>query len=434
MDKDITTKVQLDVVSESIIKINVTFTYSLHDGYQRKNSLDTGPTTTGLVFFDRNDNILHAMNSSSLSLSVQRTIDLSTGNFTQVKNPYGADHYEFRVFYDNYQTRQIYQYTYTVYSLSVSTNDLAGAYFFPDAKNWQIGHDPFQQDTIFNDWIVSSTTSFHGFDTWKIELDTIPSGYNNFEFHRLYEKNTGLFLQYYYKADKTNGFTALDNQTLVDVHQVLDNKSPQITPDYDSSMEIGDYQNVSWTISELHPESYTLLLNGTPLISKSYVDGVKVTYQLTASNLGDLNFTLVVTDTAGHQSVEQTIVTVVDTQAPTISKPNDLDLKDVTRKELQFGISDNGNGSYELFDNGSSVLTGQFSQSSNVTFSLSDIKVGYHNFTLIAQDDAGNFVKATVFVTFSADSSAKASLPVNFMIMVLAFLPSSYFLKKKRLR
>nr|MDO8084560.1 DUF2341 domain-containing protein [Candidatus Sigynarchaeum springense] len=79
-----------------------------------------------------------------------------------------------------------------------------------------------------------------------------------------------------------------------------------------STIEQGDVEDLTWTIYDAHPSTYSLLLNGVPIQSGSYSSGSSVTLQIDSTTLGQLNYTMIASDTAGNVGRNEKLITVME--------------------------------------------------------------------------------------------------------------------------
>ncbi len=77
---------------------------------------------------------------------------------------------------------------------------------------------------------------------------------------------------------------------------------------------------INWTLSDLHPASYSLWLNGTEIVpSTSWTNG-NVTYNFTISDLmpGNYTFELRVLDSYGNEVIEEFLIIIADPDDPNV--------------------------------------------------------------------------------------------------------------------
>ncbi|NMC06320.1 MAG: DUF2341 domain-containing protein, partial [Candidatus Lokiarchaeota archaeon] len=77
------------------------------------------------------------------------------------------------------------------------------------------------------------------------------------------------------------------------------------------TLQQGDARYVNWSISDVHPASYTLLLNGVAIRSGTYTTGMQVSELIDASTIRQLNYTLIAQDTFGNVNQDVRLINVI---------------------------------------------------------------------------------------------------------------------------
>ncbi len=78
------------------------------------------------------------------------------------------------------------------------------------------------------------------------------------------------------------------------------------------SLQQGDVQYLNWTLSDAHPATYALRLNGQVVRSGTYVTGTEVSVLIDSSTVGQLNYTMIAQDTFGNVNNSQRLISVVE--------------------------------------------------------------------------------------------------------------------------
>ncbi|MCK5150915.1 MAG: hypothetical protein KAQ65_03700, partial [Candidatus Thorarchaeota archaeon] len=117
-------------------------------------------------------------------------------------------------------------------------------------------------------------------------------------------------------------------------------------------------------------------------------------------DLGEYEYKLVVIDESSNEAYDILDVFVLDTTAPTVSHPSDL--------EINFGFSniiilwdvyDLRPDTFELFRDGTLVASGILDNDVNITHTIpSTLASGTYEYTLIVEDISGNTRTDTVMV------------------------------------
>ncbi|TFG29619.1 hypothetical protein EU528_09435 [Candidatus Thorarchaeota archaeon] len=96
------------------------------------------------------------------------------------------------------------------------------------------------------------------------------------------------------------------------VSVIADNASPSLTPLDDISFEFGTTDNyLVWSCSDLFPESYSIIRNGT-VIDANLWNGSNLAVNLDGLSVGVYNFTIVLYDSSGNSASDSVIVTVTE--------------------------------------------------------------------------------------------------------------------------
>ncbi len=108
-------------------------------------------------------------------------------------------------------------------------------------------------------------------------------------------------------ANDTYGNIASDD---VIVSVIVDDDSPSLTPLDDVSFEFGTTGNhLTWSCSDLFPDSYSISRNGT-IIDSGFWNGSNLAVNLDGLSPGAYNFTIVLYDSSGNSASDSVIVTV----------------------------------------------------------------------------------------------------------------------------
>ncbi|MCK4483672.1 MAG: hypothetical protein KAU89_02525, partial [Candidatus Thorarchaeota archaeon] len=107
-------------------------------------------------------------------------------------------------------------------------------------------------------------------------------------------------------------FEAEDSVTVL----VEDTTLPTISSPANVTIAAGASVNVTWTASDLFPDSYRLFVNGTEELDEEW-DGAAVAVSVEDLEIGVYNFTMEVVDTSGNRASDTVIVTVTAGFDPT---------------------------------------------------------------------------------------------------------------------
>lgn len=115
--------------------------------------------------------------------------------------------------------------------------------------------------------------------------------------------------------------------------------------------------------------------------------------------LGITEVTCSATDLAGNTQTGSFSITVVDTTNPTITIDQNVEfIQGTSGNILHISLSDINPYTYSLFQNGTLIDTGTWTNGSNIDWNLDSLTAGYYNFTISVSDLSGNSVSKTVIV------------------------------------
>jgi len=157
---------------------------------------------------------------------------------------------------------------------------------------------------------------------------------------------------------------------------------------------------VTFTITEDHPDYYELLLNGTVIESGSYTTGKVVTFDPNMQLPSDGYFQLILwaNDTEGNFDSKTVEITRHPAESPVITNaPTSVIWTNETPVPLSWTAEDIFPDNYTLYVNGTKEVEDSWSSGVAVTYNL-DKADGVYNVTIIFYDEAGHFNKSTVFV------------------------------------
>lgn len=165
--------------------------------------------------------------------------------------------------------------------------------------------------------------------------------------------------------------------------------------------------SITWNIEEPSPDSYVIYLDDVVQSSGDW-DGSDIIFVVDGLALGDHNVTLLVNDTLGHTTIDEVIVTVIDTSNPSISHPSDVTIDELdTDVSVTWTGTDNHPDSYKIFVNGTLTWSGQWNSSSeSIVAWLDNLDVGIWNITTVLFDSSGNSASDMVLVTVTTDNTA----------------------------
>jgi hypothetical protein len=173
------------------------------------------------------------------------------------------------------------------------------------------------------------------------------------------------------------------------------------------SVEI-DYtgQSISWTATDLNPDTYTIELQGTGIVvgSTSWTSGVVITYNIPDGfAIGDYIYIITFTDTSGNSIFESVTFTVGDTNNPIITDaPSDITVETgYTGQSVSWTATDLNPSTYTIERDGTEVV-GSTVWTSGVAIIYNipnGFSLGSYVYTVTFTDTFGNLITESVTFT-----------------------------------
>ncbi|MHA1215162.1 MAG: hypothetical protein ACTSPG_07675 [Candidatus Hodarchaeales archaeon] len=181
----------------------------------------------------------------------------------------------------------------------------------------------------------------------------------------------------------------IEYYALVQMQEPIDNIKPTI--DHISDL-ILEYSNASYTLVwhpyDLNPSCYTLLLNGSQLVTASW-NGSMITFDTSISTLGVYNYTLIVYDQNGNFASDSILITIIDTTIPFIIPTSDISMYENETETIKWIITEENPSTYRILRNNEVIQSGEW-HGSNITIELKDLSPGVYFYTLYVIDECGN--------------------------------------------
>ncbi len=179
-------------------------------------------------------------------------------------------------------------------------------------------------------------------------------------------------------------------------------------------------QTISWTASDLNPDTYIVLLDGEIDAQGPWTN--QVTYSLDGLVAGLYEVELTVYDLDRNSDSDIiTVLVVYDDAPPTIESPSDMTIYEgTTGARIAWTATDDWPASYEIESDGSVVSSGPWA-GARIIFSLDGLDVGSHSFEVTVYDQSGNSATDVVEVTVLALPTAEEEdvVPMDPMLLLL---------------
>ncbi len=218
---------------------------------------------------------------------------------------------------------------------------------------------------------------------------------------------------------------------------VVDNgEAPQFTniPEDFSANEGYVWLSISWTITDLHPTTYSIELDETEILSATvWTNGTEISYNIPNRWLkGSYNITIIVTDAGGNLAQDTVIFTIYDNLAPLfMDVPGDFSADEgYSGFTISWTTTDLHPATYIIELNGTEVVsTSIWTSGSAILYDIPDgLLNGNYNITIIVSDKSGNTSQDTVLFTVIW----KLKIPGFPLVNILIFISVGVFILRRK--
>jgi hypothetical protein len=238
---------------------------------------------------------------------------------------------------------------------------------------------------------------------------------------------------YIYIINFTDIYGNFNNDTVL--VKVQDTTAPIIitTPD-DLILELGySGASISWTATDLNPNTYTILNGSSEIIAgpTPWSSGVLVTYDIPDGlGIGTYSYTINFTDSSGHYTTDTMLITIQDTTAPIIIiTPDDLILElGYSGASISWAATDLNPNTYTILNGSSEIIAGPTPWSSGVLVSydiLDGLGIGTYSYTINFTDSFGNFNTDTVLIAVQDTTAPVIVITPDDLILELGYSGAS---------
>jgi hypothetical protein len=186
-----------------------------------------------------------------------------------------------------------------------------------------------------------------------------------------------------------------------------------MSPGNQSILYTSENFTITWHVEDEHPSSLRVYVDGKLNMTQSWVNstydfGYNVSAQFHELLIGNYEIKLVAYDQNNNFAENLVTLRVYENVTPVIEGPSPMEFYFTeTGKSLSWNVTDDFVNKYRITDNNTEVATGDIDPERPViAYSLNDLSIGVHNFTLYANDTSGNTAAYSVLVTVLRDSIA----------------------------
>lgn len=192
---------------------------------------------------------------------------------------------------------------------------------------------------------------------------------------------------------------------------VVDTTAPTIDSSADIQYELGSTGNfIHWNASDLNPFSRKVYVDGN-IVEETSWNGSSIQYSIDGLSLGSHNVMLIIHDSSGNSVSDTVIVSVIDTTAPAIDSPADMEYEvGSTGNSIIWDVSELDPQTYKIHRDDILIMSESWN-GSNIGYNIDGLPVGSYSITLSVYDSTGNEASDTVTVDVVDTVSPTISSP-----------------------
>jgi len=261
----------------------------------------------------------------------------------------------------------------------------------------------------------------------------------------IYEDTTGRARDIYVSGDYAYIADGISGLAIIQIRKRVDMETPIISnAPMDFVAEVGyTGQSLSWTATDLNPDTYSIELIGSGIVSgpTTWTSGNAITYNIPDGfNVGLYIYTVNFTDDYGNYATDSVNFTVEDTTNPTlISIPSGLTVEfGYTGQSLSWTATDVNPDTYTIELIGSGIVAGPTTWISGnaIIYNIPDgFSVGSYIYTINFTDDYGNYATDSVSFTVEEageDGGGVISFGNYYLIFIVIGIISLVYVQKRR--
>ncbi|MFW9845022.1 MAG: hypothetical protein ACFFEV_10635, partial [Candidatus Thorarchaeota archaeon] len=185
-----------------------------------------------------------------------------------------------------------------------------------------------------------------------------------------------------------------------DISIDIEPMQPSITDVDDFSYEAGTSGNtIEWTVANFTPTSYMLWRDSGLLEYDVWPGGSAIEFYIDNLSPGEYNYTITVFGEGSIEVSDTAIVTVIDSEDPSLGHPIDITYEFGTvGHTIIWSVSDLYPDEYIIYKDGAYLEDGSWT-SGFISIGTDGLALGEHNYTILVDDVSGNVAIDTVIVT-----------------------------------
>ncbi len=198
-------------------------------------------------------------------------------------------------------------------------------------------------------------------------------------------------------------------------------------------------QILSWTATDLNPNTYTIELQASGVVSgpTPWLNDTAITYNVPDGfAIGEYNYTVNFTDDYDNFITDTVIMTVEDIAVPIIINSSSDFIVDssYTGINISWTATDQTPNTYTITLQGTGIVFGPsaWSNGTSITYNIPDsLAVGEYNYTVNFTDDYNNYATDTVIMTVKEDDPAISFGNYYLTFLIIGIILSAIIQKQR---
>jgi len=236
--------------------------------------------------------------------------------------------------------------------------------------------------------VIIGTSLWNGYETW------IFTSFNDQSYTGSILQCSGLLVQYQFSGTFVGSI--LNSNFL----PIMDITPPILTRPNDITYEEGETGNdITWTATDLNPGNYTLYREGVVIKTVSWSSNDLIIINVDGHSVGSYNYSIKVFDLYDNPTTDTVRVTVVDTTAPVITRPEDITYEEgETGNDITWIATDSNPSNFTIFRNHTEIASDSWNTDIPILINVDEHSAGSYNYTIVVYDSYENPTTDTVIV------------------------------------